>query len=170
MIKDAHHIWSCLTQNLKIFNRDSKNAVIMIVTSFAFFVIQHDSTDLEKWKDDTIALLETSLADWSFNLSGKFECVVLDKAHMIHNEDIASAQAIYWLNSQFYLCLTAISDYNEINDFEEFQSLILAKNNAKLCESKSLHKLNVSKNVNFFNLENNYLAKCLYLTNYVMQC
>ena len=39
MIKDAHHIQSYLIQNSEIFNRDSKNAIIMIVISFAFFVI-----------------------------------------------------------------------------------------------------------------------------------
>jgi len=60
MIKDAHHIWDCLTQNLEIFNKNSKNAIIIIITSFVFFIIQHDLIELEKWKDDIIALSETS--------------------------------------------------------------------------------------------------------------
>ena len=48
MIKNACSIQDCLTQNSDIFNEDSKNVIIMIVTSYSFFVIQHDLIKLTR--------------------------------------------------------------------------------------------------------------------------
>ena len=83
IIKNACSIWNCLIQNSDIFNKDSKNTVVVIIMNYLFFVIWYDSTELARWKNNIVAFFKISLTDWLFNLIEKFAYIVFDEAHII---------------------------------------------------------------------------------------
>ena len=64
--------------------------------------------------------------------------------------------------------LTAIILFNLINNFQDFQSVFLCKNNHKQWQS-DFHKFNVAESINFFNFEFNHSVKFLCLIDYIIQ-
>ena len=82
--------------------------------------------------------------------------MVLDKTHTIKNENTKLNITINWLDTDFYIFLSAILLLSKIKNYRGFLKFIESKNTAKFWYLNNLETIYLVRNVNPYLLRYNY--------------
>lgn len=122
----------------------------------------HRVSTLNWTREDAEAAFDVPDKVWERNLSGLFDLVMIDEAHVVKNAGSGINVSIQWLESPFTVMVTATVLPNDISDSEGYIHLIEGGRN--LWNPLSLQTLGVSDDVNPFELPDDHAAAALMLT------
>jgi SNF2 family DNA or RNA helicase len=163
----AKTVQSLITHDSELFDGSGKRGRTVIITTYETWRSRHGPSALAAWrKSNKLPGLPAGVCDptWPSNLSGKFQDVILDEAHLLRNPDSSQSIAVRWLKATFYLCMSATILFNSINDFKGYIDLIIPGDSECDWSKDSLDRLGVGPNVNPFSLESSHPGVVLQMT------
>lgn len=120
-----------LTRDDKLFDGSSLNARTVVITSYQTLNQRHGPPAVKAWcaskQMSCSDQLEQPPSDFPFSLQGCFADVILDEAHALRNPLASQSKAVYWLEAQFYLLLSATLIYNSSDDFRGYMPLLFTQ-------------------------------------------
>jgi len=93
---------------------------------------------------------------WIGNLSGKFDYVSIDKAHVIKIEATKGHLVVNWLDAKYIFLITATVLPNRVDDLSGYMKFVESRND--LWSAANLQALGASANVNPFQAQYNNTA------------
>jgi len=159
-----------LTKASSYFNGESSNASVVIITSLSTMVARHGPTALKSHRIGNLGWSSTAATaaihegdpEWEYDLSGCFDIISIDEAHLIKNPDTSGHCTVAWLKGSFHVLATASVLPNSINDFDGFISFVDINRN--LWTEENLRAWKVNSSVNPYELPDTHPAAVLCVT------
>lgn len=161
-----------LTKNSAIFNGKSRNAGVVVITSYHSYNQRNGPLRLKSWRmseKKMTSLMAGAIindpntdGEWPGDLAGLFSVVVLDEAQLVKNMNAMVGTAIDWSAAPFYLLLTATPIYNSVMDFKGFERFIFPTQD--LWDDASLTAMGLETDINPFELPDGHPGQALMAT------